>query len=280
MIHVCTSLINALPFEWSHYAFMQHALLAVILISPLFALLGCMVVNNQMAFFSDAIGHAGLTGIALGVIIGIANPLGAMIVFALGLAIVITLLRRYSAASGDTTIGIVMSCTVAIGIVLLSRQGGFNRYTQYLIGDLLSITGSDLWMLTIVDALFALVWIFAFNKLFLVSTSATLARSRGQNVWLWQGFFAAITAVIVTISIQWVGILVINALIILPASAARIISRTNRQYIASAGLISLVCGICGLIASYYWSTATGATIVLFCMAAYVGLLVFARMRKL
>lgn len=274
-----TSLVSSLPFEWTQFTFMHNALLAVLIVSPLFAFLGCMVVNNQMAFFSDAIGHSALTGIAIGVVIGVADPLWSMVLFALLLAIGITTLRRYSAASGDTVIGIVMSFTVALGIVILSRGGGFNRYSRYLIGDLLSITPSDIIMLFIVIMVFMIVWILFFNRILLVSINTSLARSRKIPVWITQGVFAIITALIVTLSIQWVGILVINALIILPATASRNIARSMKEYLWFSALLSVIAGVSGLLTSYYMSTATGATIVLFSMVLYVCSLIAGRIRN-
>lgn len=270
--------VNLLPFEWAQYSFMHNALLAICIITPLFALLGCTVINNQMAFFSEAIGHAGLTGIAIGVLAGIANPLWAMIVFAILIAIGVTLLRRYSAASSDTVIGIIMAFTVAVGVLLLSRGGGFNKYSQYLIGDILSITQYEIFSLLVVFVIFLICWIFLFNRLFLVSINSSLARSRNINIWLMQAIIAIVTAVIVTVSLQWVGILVINALIILPAAASRNMARSIAQYLWGAIVISLLSGICGLIVSYYWSTATGATIVIFAMTLYLGTLVVGRVK--
>lgn len=263
------SLLSKLPFEWAQFGFMQNALLAVLIVTPLFAFLGCMVVNNQMAFFSDAIGHAGLTGIAIGAILGIVNPIWSMIVFALILAIGITFLRRNSAASSDTVIGIVMSFTVALGIVILSHGGGFNKYSRFLIGDLLSITHEDILVLCVVTIAFIALWITSFNRIFLVSLNVSLARSRKIPVWFVQGIFASITALIVTMSIQWVGILVINALLILPATSSRNVARSMSEYLWLSVIVSLISGICGLIVSYYWSTATGATIVLFAMLFYM-----------
>jgi zinc transport system permease protein len=271
-----SSFISALPFGWAQFGFMQNALLAVLIVTPLFAFLGCMVVNNQMAFFSDAIGHAGLTGIAIGALLGIANPLWSMLVFALVLAIGITFLRRYSAASNDTVIGIVMSFTLALGIVILSRNGGFNRYSSFLIGDLLSIAPKEVSMLFVVAAVFVILWITNFNRIFLVSMNTSLARSRKMPVWIIQGIFASITALIVTITIQWIGILVINALLILPATASRNVTRSMVGYLWLASAISLVSGVSGLLFSYYWSTATGATIVLISMFFYIVTLIIGR----
>ena len=98
MIEAWHNLVAQLPFAWAQYAFMQNALLAVLLVTPLFALLGCMVISNQMAFFSEAIGHAALTGIAIGMICGLANPLWSMIALSILLAVGISALRRRTAA--------------------------------------------------------------------------------------------------------------------------------------------------------------------------------------
>ena len=264
-----SSFISAFPFEWAHFGFMQNALLAVLIVTPIFAFLGCMVVNNQMAFFSDAIGHSALTGIAVGALLGIANPLWSMLAFALILAIGITFLRRHSAASTDTVIGIVMSSAVALGIVILSRGGGFNKYSRFLIGDLLSITPEDIAALCTVAFVFMVLWVTSFNRIFLVSLNASLARSRKMPVWFVQGVFASITAMIVTMSVQWVGILVINALLILPATASRNVARSMRGYLWLSAAAGLVSGVSGLVTSYYWSTASGATIVLFAMLLYL-----------
>lgn len=257
-----------LPFEWAQFGFMQQALVAAIILCPLLAFLGCMVVNNQMSFFSDAIGHSALTGIAIGTIIGMSNPLWSMIIFSIVMAICITLLRKYGAVSSDTVIGIVMSTAVSLGIVILSRGGNFNRYSRYLIGDFLSISKEDIYSLFLVALLFLLIWIVVFNKIYLVSVNASLAGSRKINVLKLQTIFSIITALVITISIQWIGILVINALIILPAAASRSIARSTCSYIWIASGISIISGVTGIISSFYWSTASGATIVLFSSMFY------------
>ena len=270
------AILNSLPFDWAQYAFMHNALLAVILVSPLFALLGCLVINNQMAFFSEAIGHAALTGIAIGVLAGLGNPLWSMIGFAVLLAFVVSALRRVSAASTDTIIGLVMAFTVALGVVLLSRGGGFAKYSRYLIGDILTITPTELAGAAAMLAGVVLVWIFFFNRFFLTFLNRPLAKSRGIDVWFVEGLFAAIVALVVTVSIPWIGLLVINSLLILPAAAARNLSRSTAQYHALAIVISLVSGILGLIGSFYWNTASGATIVIFAMAFFAVSLVLRR----
>lgn len=276
MMNAWHILIGHLPFEWAQYAFMHNALLAVILMSPLFALLGCMVINNQMAFFSEAIGHAALTGIAIGVLAGLGNPIWSMIAVAILLAFAITLLRHRSAASADTIIGLVMSFAVALGVVLLSRGGGFAKYSRYLIGDILTITPGEIAGAAVLLAVIVGLWLLFFNRIFMTFLNRPLAKSRGINVWLVEGLFAAAVALVVTVSIPWIGLLVINSLLILPAAAARNLARNTAQYHALAVGISLISGILGLIGSYYWNTASGATIVLVAMSFFVISLAFRR----
>ncbi len=253
---------HLLPFQWVQYTFMLNALLAVLLVTPLFGILGTMVVNNKMAFFSDAIGHSALTGIAIGVLLGLKDPLAAMLAFALLLAIGISLVKANGRSSPDTIIGVFSASAVALGIVILSRGGGFTRYSSFLIGDLLSISPNQILMLVAVLVLVILFWSLGFNQLLLVSVNPSLARSRGINVRAIEMLFSIIMAIIVTMSIQWVGILIINSLLVLPAAAARNIAANMRQYHLIAVLIAVISGLTGLILSYYWGTASGATIVL------------------
>lgn len=251
-----------IPFEWAQHAFMKNALLGVLLVTPAFALLGTMVVNNRMAFFADAIGHSALTGIAIGVVAGLGRPLWSMVLFSVLLSAAILLVKRANTASTDTVIGVFMSTAVALGIVLLSRSGGFAKYSAFLIGDLLSVGPADLVMLAATLAAVLALWLLAFNPLLLSGLNAELARSRRVRAGFHEALFTMATAVVVTVSIQWVGILIISSLLVLPAAAARNVAGNMRRYHVYSVCIALVSGISGLILSYFWGTATGATIVL------------------
>ena len=251
-----------IPFEWAHYTFMKNALLGILLVTPMFGLLGTMVVNNKMAFFSDALGHSALTGIALGVVFGIHNPIWSMLVFSMLLTIAIVKVKSANTASVDTVIGVFSSTAVALGIVILSYKGGFAKYSVYLIGDLLSITPKDLMLLGITFIGIITVWTVFFNKIFLVSLNSSLARSRGISVRFWEYVFTLIIAVIVTLSIQWVGTMIISSMLILPAAAARNIAHNVRQYTFLSVTIATFSGLSGLILSYFLGAASGATIVI------------------
>lgn len=261
-------MIGSLPFEWAQFSFMQNALLAILLVSPLFALIGTLVISNQMAFFSEAIGHATLTGIAIGALLGLPDPTWSMIIFCVLLALAVTVLRRYGTVSADTLIGLVMSFAVALGVVLLSRDGGFSKYSGFLIGDLLTITPTEIGRLAVILLVVGVLWVLYFNHFVLSFLNKSLARSRGLNVWATEAFFSSIVALVVAVSIPWVGLLVVNSLLIIPAATARNLAVNSRQYVLIAFCLSLVASITGLVLSFYWGTATGATVVLVAMMLY------------
>ena len=262
-------LFTSLPMEWAQYTFMHNAFYAVVLITPILAILGCLVINNQMAFFSDALGHAALSGIALGTLLGLMNPILAMIAFSIVFVGIVTIFRRYSSASTDTVLGLMSSFSVALGIVILSRNGGFTKFGRYLIGDILTITPTELlWLLSTV-LIAIIVLLFFYNRFLLISINRPLAQSRGISAWKVEFFFSLLVALVVTIALPWIGLLVVNSLLILPAAAARNIARSNASYVWIAILVGIVSGLIGLISSYYLNSATGATIVLIAMIFFI-----------
>lgn len=260
---------SLLPFSWAGPLFMRTALLAVLVVTPLLALMGTQVVNSRLAFFADSIGHSTLTGLALGVLCGYGQqPLPVMAAFAALFAILLAVVRRYSDASTDTIVGVFASTGVALGIVLLSRGGGFARYTAWLIGDLLSITPNEIAAFTGLGLVILMAGAWLGNDLLLCTVSPALARSRGIRVWLTETAFIVLLAEVVAFAASWVGILIINALLVLPAAAARNLARGYPVYVALSLLSGLVTGVLGLILAWYWDTAPSATIVLLAAGWY------------
>ena len=251
-----------LPFSWIEFTFMKNAFLAVMLIAPLFGLIGTMIVNNKMSFFSDAMGHCALTGIAIGVMFGIDNYAVSMIAFAILFALGISTIIESEISSADTIIGVFSSAGIAVGIVILSACGGFSKYTGYLTGDILSITKNEILTLLMAAVIIVLIWFLSFNKLMIAGLNSDMAKSKQINVRFYKNIFVILVALIVTISIKWVGLLIINSLLVLPAASARNLVRNMRSYHVVSILISLISGISGLIISYYTGTSAGATIVL------------------
>ena len=262
-MNVIYSIINTiLPFTWLEPNFMKNAFLAVLIACPLFGILGTSVVSNKMSFFSDAIGHSALTGIALGVIFGIRNITVSMLIFSWLLGFLIISVKIKGKSSADTIIGVFSSTAVALGIVLLSLGGNFKKYQKYLIGDILSIEPSEILMLLVCMMILLAIYIIFYNKMILTNIHTVFAKSRGIKTFLIEQIFALLTATIVTVSIRWTGLLVINSLLVLPAAASRMISKNSRQYVSRSILISLASGILGLSLSFYLGSASGASIVL------------------
>lgn len=257
-----------LPFSFARFDFMKNALLAVLLVTPLFGMLGTMAVNNKMAFFSDALGHSALTGIAIGVALGIGDPLVCMLTFGIVFGLAIRKVKSGIKASSDTVISVFSSVSMALGIVILSASGGFAKYSSYLIGDILTVSPSYIGLMAVVLVCVYIVWYFIYNNLLLLSVNPSLSSSRGIKNALTENIFVVILAVAVMLSIKQIGILTINSLLILPAAAARNISSNSRQYLVLSTIISMICGIAGLVISFYAGMAAGATMVLIAAAVY------------
>ena len=259
---------TVLPFSFAEFDFMKNALIAVLLVTPLFGMLGTMAVNNKMAFFSDALGHSALTGIAIGVMLGAGSPVICMLAFGILFGLGIRKVKSSTRASSDTVISVFSSASIALGIVILSKSGGFAKYSSYLIGDILTVSPSYIKILAVVLVITYIIWYFVYNNLLLLSINPSLSSSRGVKNARTETIFVVIVAVAVMLSIKQIGILTINSLLILPAAAARNIASNSRQYHVISTAISVFCGVFGLIISFYADTAAGATMVLLAAGVY------------
>ncbi|MBE6948069.1 MAG: metal ABC transporter permease [Ruminococcaceae bacterium] len=252
-----------LPIEMLQWDFMKNALLAILMMAPLFGLMSTMIVTGKMSFFSDALGHSAFTGIAIGCIFGVAFPLWVAVIFSVFFALLFSYVRSRSNQAADTLIGVFSSTAVALGIFIATLNGGsFTKYNKYLIGDILSITPAEIGALAAVLLCVVVFWVLHSNRLTLTSVHPQLASSRGIPVRLSQAIFTTAIAVVVTLCISSVGLLILNSLLILPAAAARNISRNLKQYNLFSVLFALIAGLGGLICSYYLETSAGAAISL------------------
>lgn len=263
MMDLWYGLWDLLPFEIFHWKFMQNALLAVLLLSPLFGLMSTMIVTGRMSFFSDALGHSAFTGIAIGCICGIAAPTWVAVLFSVLFALLFSFVRSRSNHTADTLIGVFSSTAVALGIFIATLGGSsFTKYNKYLIGDILSVTTNQIGLLALVLVAVLVIWFVFSNRLTLVSIHPQLASSRGIKTGYTQTLFTVAIAVVVTLAISWVGLLILNSLLVLPGASARNISKNLRQYHTYSVILALVAGIGGLCVSYYWGTSAGAAISL------------------
>ncbi|MBR5231227.1 MAG: metal ABC transporter permease [Clostridia bacterium] len=269
-----------LPFEIFRFTFMKNALLAILLLTPLLALLGTMAVNKRMAFFSDALGHSALFGLGLGVLLGISNVTVILVSFGILWAMLITRINRAGGASADTTISVFSSTGIALGLLILSGNGRFSKYSAILVGDVLAVTQGDILWLALSLVIGVILWAVLYNKLLLTAVNPQLAQSRGIRTNPVEYAFVILVAVAVMLSIRWVGVLLINALLILPAAAARNIARNARQHAVYSVLFSVFSGVCGLCISVPLSSSVGAAVVLCAACIYAVTLLLSRILRI
>jgi len=252
------------PLEGMEMRFMQQALVALVLLAPMTAALGVQVIQYRMAFFSDAVGHSAFAGVALGLLFGV-HPHLSMPVFGLCVGLLIMFMQRFSALPSDTVIGVVFSTVVAAGLAVVSREHTIARdIQQFLYGDILTMTESDITFLLLLFIAFAIFEFLAYNKLLYASSSETVARVHGVHVAAYEYLFAAILALVVMFSVWGVGVLLVTALLIMPAATARNLATTAGGIFWWAIAVSLVSAVSGLALSVqpWMGTATGASIIL------------------
>ena len=263
-MNIWYAILDWLPFQWLSMNFMKHAFLAILIMGPLFGLLSTMIVTGKMSFFSDALGHSGFTGIAIGVLCGSALPIGWAVALAVAFALLFSYVRGKTSHASETIISVFSSTAVALGIFIATMNGSsFTKFNKYLIGDILSVTPDEIGMLAVVLLLVAVLWVLASNRLVLTAVHPQLAASRGIPVRGYETLFTVSIAVVVTLAMSWVGLMVINSLLVLPAAAARNVARNLREYHLFSVLIALLAGVLGLITSFYLGSSTGAVISLY-----------------
>ena len=262
-MNIWYAICDWLPLEMLHWDFMKNALLAILIMAPLFGIMSTMVVTGRMSFFSDALGHSSFTGIAIGCICGLAFPIWAAVAFSVVFSLLFSFVRSRSNQTADTLIGVFSSAAVALGIFVATLGGGsFTKYNKYLIGDILSITPGEIGILALVLLAVLVLWVLFSNHMTLTVVHPQLASSRGIPTGLVNTLFSVAIAVVVTMTISSVGLLILNSLLVLPGASARNVAKNMRQYHGFSILFALCAGIGGLTVSYVWGNSAGAAISL------------------
>ncbi|MCG2661091.1 MAG: metal ABC transporter permease [Kiritimatiellae bacterium] len=255
---------NFAPLECLQARFMQQALVGLLLIAPMAAAMGVQVVNFRMAFFAEAISHSAFAGVALGLLFSI-SPYWTMPVFGLLVGLSIMALQRRSALSTDTVIGVIFAAVMAFGLAIISRERNVARDLQrFLYGDILTITDAEIAALA---ALFVVIMAFqvcGYNRMLYIGLNPAVAATHRVCVAFYQYAFAGLLALVVMLSVWAVGVLLMSALLIVPAAAARNFARSAGHMFWWAILVSTTSAIAGLLVSAQdWArTATGPTVVL------------------
>ncbi len=257
-----------LPERWN-YGFMRLALLECVLLAPISAAMGVQVVNFRLAFFSDAIAHSAFAGVAIGFLLAgvsdLVDPRLTMILFGLLVGWGIAAVRRKTDLSSDTVIGVFFSTVVAFGIAIVTNQRQTGTFQRYLYGDILTLTPIDIAHSTGLAVLVLLFMLLGFNRLTLIGLNAELAHSRSIAVRAYDYAFSLLLALVVTVSIRIAGILLVTAMLVVPAAAARNLARSAGGMFWWAMFIGLMSGLIGIIASfsrYFEDVGVGAAIIL------------------
>ena len=264
IVQAVSKLFAFLPFSCLDATFMQQALVSLLLLAPLTAVMGVQVVNLRMAFFSDAISHSAFAGVALGLILSLPPEL-SMPAFGLIIGLGIVAFLRHSTLSSDTVIGVFFSGAVAFGLAAISRYPEFSySLNQFLYGDILAISETEVFWLAILLLCQIIFQLYGWNKLLYLSVSGLLAKVHRVHTAVWQYVFAAFLAAVVLFSVRAVGVLLVTALLIVPAAAARNLAKSAGSMFWWAIGVSVVSSVTGLILSAqdWMRTATGATIIL------------------
>lgn len=274
-------LAQLLPFDCLQARFMQQAMLGLLLLAPMAAVMGIVVVNFRMAFFADAISHSAFAGVALGLIFSV-DPGWTMPAFGMLVGLGIMILQRHTSLSSDTVIGVFFSAMVAFGLAIVSRDRSLARDLQrFLYGDILTISDGQILCLM---ALFLALMAFqaaSYNHLLYIGLNPTLAQAHRVRVAIHQYIFAGLLSLIVMFSVQAVGVLLVTAMLIVPAAAARNVARSAGSMFWWAMLVSLTSAASGLIVSAQdWArTATGATVILVACGWFLLSMIVAGLRR-
>jgi ABC-type Mn2+/Zn2+ transport system permease subunit len=258
---------------------MQRALLAALFLTPLCALLGVFVTARRMAFFSDTIAHAGLTGVALGVWFGLADPTLPLVLVSLAVAAAIFWLKENTALVTDTIMALLLSGSVAAGIIILSllrtRPGDLHAF---LFGDILAIGWPEVIQAAALCAVVSAGVLANLSPLSLITAHEEMARVCGLPVRRWNYLFVLVLTLTVAMTIRLLGIILVTSLLVIPAAAARNLSRNLRQQILFSLALGLLGGVGGLLAASQVNVPCGPAIVMACLVLFVVTLVVGRRR--
>ena len=254
-----------LALDW-----MRHALLAALLVGAAAPSVGVFLVQRRLSLIGDGIGHIALAGVAVGVLFG-TSPILTALVAAVLAACVIEFIRLRGTTNADVALAVMFYGGIAAGVVLLARadNAGQTSITQYLFGSLLTTTSDQLWQFAILSVIAVGATTVLRKRLFAVANDEEYARAVGLPVMPLNLLLSVLTSVTVVLSMRVIGLLLISALMILPNATGQLLARSFRMTTAYAVAIGCLSGGLGVIASYYFDTPSGGTVVLVAVAIFV-----------
>jgi zinc transport system permease protein len=254
------------PFDREY---MQLALVAGLVVGACAPLIGTFLVQKRMSLMGDGIGHLAFAGVAIGLLAGVWPIWTALIAAVIG-AVTVEWLRAHGRAAGDLVLALCFYGGIALAIVLASRapEGSSVNVTPYLFGSILTVSRSDVWVITVLGVVIVATLAICGRALFAIVVDEESARVAGLPVDVLDTLLAALTAVTIVASMRVVGVLLVAALMVLPVATSRLIARSFRTTIFGAVIVGTGSVVVGLAAARFWSLAPGGAIVLTTVAAY------------
>ncbi|MBU0648336.1 metal ABC transporter permease [Patescibacteria group bacterium] len=251
------------------YPFLQRAMLAAVLVGLICALMGVFVVFNKMAFFVDALAHSALTGIAIGILIGVA-PFWTALVFGVLVAVGVVYIKSKGKIETDTALGLFMPFAMALGILLLQLKSGYTPdLMSFLFGSVLAVSWIDLIIILVIGIL-SLGWLYTYYKdLVFMAFDRESALVSGIKINQMDYWLMVLLSMVVIASLQVAGIILVGAMIVIPAASAKNIARNFREVVVYSGIIGLVGSVTGMILSYVFDLSSGAVIVMTMVGIYL-----------
>jgi zinc transport system permease protein len=263
-------------FEPFSFPFMQRAFTAGLMIGILGSFFGVFVVQRKMSFLGNGLAHSALGGVALGILIGV-NPLFTTIPFTLVTAVAMVYIKNQTKLSYDTVIGIMLSFTVALGVIFLSINQNYSADAySYLFGSILAVAPVDLWISGALLAVSTIIGYLYWSRWAYAAFDSELAQSDKINVLRDDFLLTLFIALVIVVSIKIVGILLISAFIVIPAAAARQISRSFLSMTIISIIIGVISSFVGLYISFIVDMPSGAMIIMLQILIFLILALFKR----
>jgi len=243
------------------YDFVLHAVEAAFLASISCGFIGAYIVARRMVFISGGITHASFGGIGLGYFLGI-NPIFGAAIFSILSAFGIRIVSRQSDIREDSAIGILWSFGMAVGIIFIYLTPGYApNLMSYLFGSILTVTSTDLALMSILAAVTMLIFLFFYRTILFISFDEEYARSHNAPVETFNYLMLTLVALVIVINIRVAGIILVISYLTIPQSTANLFVNDLKKIIILSMLISFAGSLTGLFLSYYWNIPSGATII-------------------
>lgn len=258
-----------MPFDLSGYGFLLEPVLAALVVAALCSVLGVPIILRNLSMMGLGLAHVAWSGVALGFAVGV-YPLAVALVLTIIGAVAIHLLQNRGFLQSDAALGMVTSGGFAVGVVIVSATGGFNQdLNSYLFGYLLAVTPTDLWIVGAVATGLLLLFVLLYKELVYLTFSEEAARLSGLPVDALNVLFMALTAASIVVAARVVGLLLVGALLIIPAATGLQVSRSFRGALQASVVFGLASVLVGVVTAVALDWATGATIVLASAAIFM-----------